>query len=157
MVWISIWGVPAARWLVNIFRWDQLDYQSFTVYFLPIVHTSERGLCISWTRRLICIMLWRNFLASWHVQRTWKIEQDMWRPKCLTIRKIYIPHTASKSRNNFHSPFFDLFSFLLLVTLVSWQFSSLKLALTLNPTHFDSFIQRDKHFIAATSTEPPTL
>jgi hypothetical protein len=54
-------------------HWSILS--KFQVYFLPIVHTSERGLCISWKRRLICIVLWRNFLASRHVQRTWKIEQ----------------------------------------------------------------------------------
>jgi preprotein translocase subunit SecY len=77
--------------------------------------------------------------------------------KYLTIDQNFILHTASKSRNNFHSPFFDVFLFLLLVTLVSWQFSSFKLALTLNPTHLASILQSEKHFIAATSAEPTTL
>lgn len=67
-----------------ISRWRKRNidryYPRFLLYFLPIVHTSERGLCISWTKRLICIVLWRNFLVSRHVQRIWKIEQDRWRP-----------------------------------------------------------------------------
>jgi hypothetical protein len=54
-------------------HWSILS--KFQVYFLPIVHTSEQGLCISWTRKLICIVLWWNFLAPRHVQQTWKIEQ----------------------------------------------------------------------------------
>ena len=74
----------------------------------------------------------------------------------LTIKKTCIVQTASRSRNNFHSPFVEPVLFLLLVTLVSWQFSSLKLVLTLNPTHLACSSQRKRHFPAVRRIEPPT-
>jgi hypothetical protein len=67
---------PSEIWKFS--PWSILS--KFQVSVLPIVHTSEWRLCISWTRRLICIVLWRNCLASRHVQQTWRTEQNRWLP-----------------------------------------------------------------------------
>ena len=56
---------------------------------------------------------------------------------------ISITSAISRSWNSVHSPFFGNFSFILSLTLVSWQFSSSILDLTLNPTHFVSCSQRE--------------
>ena len=61
-------------------------------------------------------------------------------------------HTASMSRRSVQSPFIVVF--LSFVTCVSWQFSSfVAVVLWLNPTHLDSFWQREWHFIS-TATDP---
>jgi hypothetical protein len=84
-------------------RWRKRNidryYKSFrSPFYVLCTLVNGPGLCISWTRRLIFIVLWRNFLALRHLQRTWKIEQDRWRPS-LRSRRLVRAGEERKSLN----------------------------------------------------------